>query len=63
MGGTPICYGIVTDSINQLRETLDKASRECDAIITTGGVSMGDWDIVRKIMEKEGEIIFLENKN
>ena len=62
MGGTPIRYGIVTDSINQLRETLDKASRECDAIITTGGVSMGDWDIVRKIMEKEGEIIFWKIK-
>ena len=62
MGGAPIRYGIVTDSINQLRETLDKASRECDAIITTGGVSMGDWDIVRKIMEKEGEIIFWKIK-
>jgi molybdopterin molybdotransferase len=58
MGGIPKRYGIVTDSINQLRETLDSAVEDCDALITTGGVSMGDWDIVRKIMESEGDIIF-----
>ena len=58
MGGIPKRYGIVTDSIVQLRETLDSAVEDCDALITTGGVSMGDWDIVRKIMESEGDIIF-----
>ena len=58
MGGEPIRYGIVTDSIDQLRETLNHAVENCDAIITSGGVSMGDWDIVRKIMETEGEIDF-----
>ena len=58
MGGEPIRYGIVTDSIGQLRETMNDAVENCDALITTGGVSMGDWDIVRKIMETEGDINF-----
>lgn len=58
MGGKPVRYGIVTDSIDQLRETMNDAVDNCDALITTGGVSMGDWDIVRKIMETEGDINF-----
>ena len=58
MGGEPIRYGIVTDSMGQLRETMNDAVENCDALITTGGVSMGDWDIVRKIMETEGDINF-----
>jgi molybdopterin molybdotransferase len=37
---------------------MDDAVDNCDALITTGGVSMGDWDIVRKIMETEGDINF-----
>lgn len=58
MGGEPICYEVVTDSLDRLRESLNHAAKNCDAIITSGGVSMGDWDIVRKLMELEGEIIF-----
>ena len=48
----------VGDTIDDLRETLNKASSECDLILTSGGVSMGEWDLVRKIMEEEGDIHF-----
>jgi molybdopterin molybdotransferase len=58
LGCKPIIYPLITDSISQLRDTLDLASSSCDAIITSGGVSMGEWDLVRKIMEEEGEVIF-----
>lgn len=58
MGGTPIRYDVVTDSLDKLRDSLNHAAKNCDAIITSGGVSMGDWDIVRKLMELEGDIIF-----
>ena len=51
-------YGLIQDSIESLREVLNDASVTCDAIITSGGVSMGKWDFVREIMEKEGEIAF-----
>lgn len=54
----PVRVDVVQDSIESLREQLDIASLNSDIIITTGGVSMGDFDIVRKIMESEGEIIF-----
>jgi molybdopterin molybdotransferase len=58
MGGKPIRYETVTDSLDNLRKSLDHAAKNCDAIITSGGVSMGDWDIVRKLMESEGQIKF-----
>lgn len=53
---------IIPDSIEKLRFELNKASMESDFIITTGGVSMGDFDIVRKIMELEGNILFWRMK-
>ncbi len=58
MGGAPKRYAIIQDNIDSLREALNDAAETCDAIITSGGVSMGSWDIVRGIMEKEGEIRF-----
>ena len=51
-------YTSVVDSLDSLRETLDQAAQECDLILTSGGVSMGDWDFVRKLMEDEGDIKF-----
>ena len=57
-GHTPKRYDSVVDSIDILRNKLDKAAEECDLILTSGGVSMGDWDLVRKIMEEEGDIKF-----
>tara|TARA_B100001559_G_scaffold75231_1_gene62094 strand:+ start:1254 stop:2459 length:1206 start_codon:yes stop_codon:yes gene_type:complete len=45
------------DSMAELRRTLDSLS-PYDAILTSGGVSMGEWDLVRRIMEEEGELAF-----
>tara|TARA_B100000676_G_scaffold309851_1_gene374636 strand:+ start:1073 stop:2281 length:1209 start_codon:yes stop_codon:yes gene_type:complete len=58
MGGTPRRLDLIKDSIDHLRETLVEAAESCDAIITSGGVSMGEWDIVRRIMEQEGDVRF-----
>ena len=58
MGGTPMRFDLIKDSMDLLRETLDEAAASCDAILTSGGVSMGEWDMVRRIMEEEGDIRF-----
>ncbi|MFC2042464.1 gephyrin-like molybdotransferase Glp [Chloroflexota bacterium] len=56
-GATPRILGIALDSehslVTRLRQGLD-----ADMLITTGGVSMGDYDIVKDILAKEGEISF-----
>jgi len=58
LGHEPVRFSSVVDNLDKLRETLDTAAKICDVIITSGGVSMGDRDFVRKIMEDEGEIDF-----
>ena len=57
MGCEAVRHESANDSIDELRITLDSLS-DCDAILTSGGVSMGEWDLVRKIMEEEGDISF-----
>ncbi len=58
MGGQAIRYDVVHDTIDGLRATLVSAARESDAILTSGGVSMGKWDLVRRLMEEEGDLSF-----
>jgi molybdopterin molybdotransferase len=56
IGCTPLLQEVVVDSLDALRTTLN--SLDCDVILTSGGVSMGEFDYVRKLMEQEGEIHF-----
>ena len=58
LGHEPIRMNNSGDSMDELRLALDKAASTCDLILTSGGVSMGEWDLVRKIMEDEGDIHF-----
>ena len=58
LGYVPIRMQCVGDTLDDLRKTLNEASISCDLILTSGGVSMGEWDLVRKIMENEGTLDF-----
>ena len=58
MGHHPVRMHCVGDTLDTLRESLNTAAKDCDLILTSGGVSMGEWDLVRKIMEDEGDIHF-----
>ena len=50
-------YGIVPDSLEATREVLRRAAAECDVIVTSGGVSVGDADFVRPAVEAEGSLL------
>ncbi len=56
-GGIPLVLGIARDNEASLREKLAAASA-ADMIITSGGVSMGDYDLVKDVLAAEGEISF-----
>ena len=58
LGHTPIRYPSVVDSLDDLRRQFNQASADCDLFLTSGGVSMGEWDFVRKLMEEEGNVAF-----
>ena len=57
-GHEAVRFPNVIDDIDLLRTTLDNAANDYDCIITSGGVSMGDRDFVRILMQEEGEIKF-----
>ena len=50
-------YGIVPDSLAATREVLRRAAAECDVIVTSGGVSVGEADFVKPAVEAEGELL------
>ena len=50
-------YGIVPDSLDATREVLRRAAAECDVVVTSGGVSVGDADFVKPAVEAEGELL------
>ena len=50
-------YGIVPDSLEATREVLRRAASECDVIVTSGGVSVGDADYVKPAVEAEGKLL------
>ncbi|MHB9151796.1 MAG: molybdopterin molybdotransferase MoeA [Spirochaetales bacterium] len=47
-------YGILRDREEALTEVLSQALDECDLVLVSGGVSMGDFDLVPSILEKLG---------
>lgn len=57
-GGIPVRYGPVPDSPDLVREALAAAADEADLLVTSGGVSVGDHDWVRHIIETSGRLAF-----
>ncbi len=49
-------FGIVPDSLEATRETLRKASKDHDLIITSGGVSVGEEDHIKPAVTAEGRL-------
>ena len=58
MGTEVIDLGVVPDEPAALRATFERAAREADAIVTSGGISMGDADHTRAMMAQMGDINF-----
>jgi molybdopterin molybdotransferase len=56
-GAVPYRLGVARDTIESLREKFTQAIQH-DLIITSGGVSVGDFDLVKNIMAEQGQINF-----
>jgi molybdopterin molybdotransferase len=53
-GAIPQKYPLVVDSLAATQQALDTALRECDVVVTSGGVSVGEMDFVKVAFEKLG---------
>ncbi len=56
-GGIVVDAGVARDQRQDLEARLEGA-RDADLVVTTGGVSMGAYDLVRELMEKERTVDF-----
>jgi molybdopterin molybdotransferase len=56
-GGIPRILGIALDTEESLVKKL-REGQDADMLITSGGVSAGDYDMVKDVLAKEGEITF-----
>ncbi|NKB43274.1 MAG: molybdopterin molybdenumtransferase MoeA [Alphaproteobacteria bacterium] len=52
-GGVPIHLGVVKDDEDAL-SSIAEAAKSCDLVVTSGGVSVGDRDLVRKAFGEAG---------
>ncbi len=54
IGAEPVYLGIAPDTEEGIAALLEKGLRECDAVISTGGVSVGDYDLTPAAMDRAG---------
>ncbi len=50
--------GVVRDDPKELEAAFRKAAAVADAVVTSGGVSVGEADLTRQMMAKLGEVVF-----
>jgi molybdenum cofactor synthesis domain-containing protein len=55
-GAEPVDLGIGRDDEAAVTALFRDAAASCDAIITTGGVSVGDYDVVKAVLEQLGTL-------
>lgn len=55
-GGQPIQLGIAGDDLEQLANALDNAG-PVDLVVTVGGASVGDYDLIRNLFDSPGDEI------
>lgn len=58
LGVQVIDLGVVRDDPARLQAALEQAASEADAIITSGGVSVGEADHTRALMQQLGDVAF-----
>ncbi|HEX9643996.1 MAG TPA: gephyrin-like molybdotransferase Glp [Acidimicrobiia bacterium] len=58
LGAVVVDFGIVADDPDDLRRVLEHAAQEADVVVTSGGVSMGEYDVVKQVFAGVGDVAF-----
>ena len=59
-GAEAVDFGVVRDDEAVLEAVLRDAADTCDAIVTSGGVSMGDYDVVKAVLSKIADMRWMQ---
>lgn len=57
-GAEPVSLGIGSDQRDELVARMLEGLATCDALVTSGGVSMGKLDLIKPILETQGQVHF-----
>ncbi len=58
LGVGVVDLGIIGDDLDELRSAYRDAADGADVVVSTGGVSMGDYDFVKQVLGEEGSVEF-----
>ena len=51
MGAVPVVFARVPDTREAVRSALEWALAQTDVVLTNGGVSVGDYDFVKDVLQ------------
>ena len=60
-GGIPLSFGIIKDQPDILKAQITQAISQADIVLSTGGVSVGDYDYIDQILEELGGKIHIRS--
>ncbi|MBD2481666.1 gephyrin-like molybdotransferase Glp [Planktothrix sp. FACHB-1365] len=60
LGAEPISFGIIPDQREVLKNAIAHALEKADIVLSTGGVSVGDYDYVEEILTELGGTIHIQ---
>lgn len=59
-GFEPVDLGLIRDNERDIERALRTGVSTCDAVITSGGVSMGDFDYVKAVLTRVGDFSWMQ---
>ncbi len=59
-GCQPVDLGCVADDAAAITEALERGVDICDAVLSSGGVSMGDFDLVKVVLDELGDMRWMQ---
>lgn len=59
-GYEAVDMGLIPDDDVAIRDAIGRAVSTCDAVVTSGGVSMGDFDLVKVVLDELGEMRWMQ---
>ncbi len=59
-GAEPLDLGLARDDADSIRAMITRGVETCDAVVTSGGVSMGTYDLVKMVLDELGEMAWMQ---
>ena len=59
-GFDPVDLGWAPDDEEAITATIERGAATCDAVLSTGGVSMGDIDLVKVVLDRIGDMRWMQ---